>query len=290
MATWYAQYATNWSNTDPTSGGDPSVTSIWNSLANASGTWGTPGVGDTCEMNSYNLTWDMGSDGATFVAIAVLQGAGSLTFTGGVIAIGSALAVGVSTTLVAAVSTTATVTCAGPVSGAITVGTSGKWIQSGTASSLTTLVVQGGGICILAVDGPNSGITVDGGGILLITGGTWNSQAMTTNGVVLYYTSISTWSVSTGPNIAVAIPPPTKVITGTDYGPYLNPITPTYVAVAVANVLSTVSYGPSSSLTGTYVVVATTDVRSGVTYGAASALTGTLSVSGGGGSLRSRRI
>lgn len=81
MATWYAQYSTNWTNADPTSGGDPSVTSIWNSAADGSGSWGTPTSSDTADVNGFNVNWDSTGDGGTFAnAASIVDGAGGGTF------------------------------------------------------------------------------------------------------------------------------------------------------------------------------------------------------------------
>ena len=131
----------------------------------------------------------------------------------------------------------------------------------------------------------NLGIPVFNGSVAVQSGGTLQIEKGTFNGAIEVFfpctfdvtNAIGDFTLGTTGSISlndsVSWPATTDVQSGVSYAN--GTLTGTFVAPAVANVLSGVNYGAASEFTGTYVAAATSNVKTGITYGAASALTGT---------------
>ncbi len=292
MSTWYAVESNNWTNTGTVSPGN----GIWNSANDASGSYGTPTGGDTCNLNSFTVNWDFVLDGATFVAVSVV-GAGTFYFSGLAVTLGNTTFNG--TFDFGSASPSSVVIPTGVIFTITQCGNMGLVaieVQSGgilLVTSLTdgggnTITVDGGGFMQSAV--PVAGITVNAGGVLELTAGNWGAKTIVNNGTVLSYDTLAGAIGTITGNPQVVVPAPARVLTTTTfYGPAGNGGTPitggsiagTYVGPTADNVNSGSAYGPGGAVNGTLLVPNQTDVRNGTPYGPGSALTGSLSASGG---------
>jgi hypothetical protein len=241
---WYAIGAGNWTDATLNSGNG-----LWNSAADGSGSWGTPGGGDTADINGNAVAWQSDVDGTVFDNAAVIvdsHGGGSLTF--GFSSSDGNLAFNASCYLDSTLS--AVVFSAGGQTYSVTGGLLSVACDANWNSA--TLLLNGGSLYLLANQSALDGVT-NGLGAMLVSpevtfAGTFN------NGVVVIVPdapnvlSGSTYGIGVDANITgTAAPDPDNMLSGYSFfgvdGDVVQP--------AESTVVAPTTYGPNSSLTGT---------------------------------------